>query len=232
MENDGLIGVGLYTPAEASWLSGISAPKLIRWLSGYMRGGREYAPLWRSQVDLGDGHVYLGFRDLMEARIANKFIAMGVPALHIRKMIVLARDVLGAERPLSTNRFRTDGRTIFLKTVETDTAGREREYLLNLFKGQYEFAAIIEPLLKDVEFDPRGIPSAWWPAGHSKKILIDPKRAFGQAIDAESSVPIAILANAGRRQGIDAAAKSYDVKKKSVRRAIEYVTMTELRRAA
>jgi hypothetical protein len=63
-----LIGIGLYTPTEASHLLGIPAAKIVRWLKGHRFGGRPYAPLWRPQVDIGDGHIYLGFRDLMEMR--------------------------------------------------------------------------------------------------------------------------------------------------------------------
>ncbi len=227
-----LVGIGLYTPAEASRLAGIPAPKLIRWLHGHTSGGKEYPPLWRSQVDLEDGHVYLGFQDLMEARVADSFIKRGISALRVRQAIILAREVLGAARPLSTNRFRTDGRDIFLKTVETDQDGKEREQLLNLFKRQYEFASIIEPILKDVEFDAAGTPSSWWPVGAAKKIIVDPARAFGQPIDDASSVPVAVLAKAGKARGVEATALSYDVPKASVRRAMEFMGMRELSRAA
>src|ERR1700723_38805 len=227
-----LVGIGLYTPAEASRLAGIPAQKLIRWLHGHAYRGKEYPPLWQSQVDLGDGRVYLGFRDLMEARVADRFINEGVSALRVRQAIILAREVLGADRPLSTNRFRTDGRTIFLRTTEKDEDGKEREQLLNLFKRQYEFASIIDPILKDVVFDDAGTPTAWWPAGHAKKTIVDPARAFGQPIDSESSVPVTILANAGKLRGVETAAKSYEAPKASVRRAMEFVGARELPRRA
>jgi hypothetical protein len=232
MDNSKLAGIGLYTVADASRLSGIAAPKLVRWLNGYERGGQKYAPLWTSQIDLGDGRVYLGFRDLMEARIADQLVRLGVPALHIRQAIILARAVLGAERPLSTNRFRTDGRTIFLRIIAQDAEGRERAHLLNLFKQQYEFSSVIDPILKNIEFDQQGLPAAWWPAGAAKKILVDPARSFGQPIDSESSVPVAILANAGKNHGVTAAAKSYAVPKASIRRAMEFTGVRELQRAA
>ena len=38
---------------------------------GHQVKGKWYEPLWRAQIDLGDGKVYLGFRDLMEMRTAN-----------------------------------------------------------------------------------------------------------------------------------------------------------------
>jgi hypothetical protein len=48
--------------------------KLIRWLRGHSVSGRRYEPLWNPQINLGDDTIYLGFRDLMEARVANAFI--------------------------------------------------------------------------------------------------------------------------------------------------------------
>src|SRR5262245_48824262 len=125
-----LLGVGLYTPAEAGRLLHVSAPKITRWLRGHQIGQRDYKALWRPQVDLGDGRVILGFRDLMEVRIAAKFISFGMSAQRVRSAIQEARTIIGDERPLSTNRFRTDGREIFLRVLETDEKGEQRERLL------------------------------------------------------------------------------------------------------
>ena len=230
MENK-LIGIGLYTPADASRLSGIPAAKLTRWLRGYTVKDREHPRLWTSQIDLGDDRTYLGFRDLMEARVANKFIELGISPQRIRKAIALAQEMIGGQRPLSTNKFRTDGRTIFLRTTDNNDDGEERAQLLDLFKSQYSLTSILDPLLKDVEMDDMGLPAQWWPRGRTKKILIDPQRAFGQPIDEESNVPTAILAEAAKYHGIDAAARDYEVPRSAIRRAVEFEGV-ELKTAA
>jgi hypothetical protein len=227
-----LIGLGLYTPAEAGRLLHVRASKISRWLRGHHIGDHQYDPLWTPQVNLDDGHVYLGFRDLMEVRIADKFISYGLSPQRVRAAIVLASEIMGEDRPLSTARFRTDGRDIFFQVVETDENGDQRERLLNLFRRQYEFRQIIEPLLKTVEFDDQGIPLLWWPLGRRANVLIDPARSFGQPIDAASSVPTAILAAAGRREGITATAYAYDVSEASVRHAIRFETKMEKQAAA
>jgi hypothetical protein len=227
-----LIGLGLYTPAEAGRLLHVAASKISRWLRGHQIGGHRYDPLWTPQVDLDDGRLYLGFRDLMEVRIADKFISHGVSPQRIRAAIGLASEIIGGERPLSTARFRTDGRDIFLQVVETDGNGDQRERLLNLFRRQYEFRQIIEPLLKTVEFDEQGIPSLWWPLGRRANVVVDPARSFGQPIDAASSVPTTILAIAGRREGVAAAARAYDVSAASVRQAILFEATMEKQAAA
>lgn len=219
-----LVGVGLYTPAEAGRLLHVSAPKISRWLRGHQAHGRTYQPLWQSQVDLGDGRIFLGFRDLMEVRIADKFIREGLSAQRVRSAIQLARSLIGEERPLSTDRFRTDGREIFLRVVETDEHGEQRERLLNLFRRQYEFRQIIEPLLRTIDFDEKGAPSLWWPLGRRGNIVVDPARSFGQPVDAETSVPTKALAIASQYRGIHDAARYYEVPEASVRRAIDFET--------
>jgi uncharacterized protein (DUF433 family) len=229
---DGLIGIGVYTPAEAGRLIQIPAPKISRWLQGHCVNNREYRPLWKSQIQLPDGRLYLGFRDLMEARIAGKFIAFGISPQRVRAAIQLAQQVIGDERPLSTDRFRTDGRDIFLRVVETDEEGRERERLLNLFRQQYEFRQIIEPLLKNLDFDDQGTPYQWWPLGKHGKIVVDPQRAFGQPLDAATSVPTVALAAAAANQGAARAARFFDVPPASVRRAVAFERMMETRAAA
>jgi uncharacterized protein (DUF433 family) len=227
-----LIGLGLYTPAEAGRLLNIPAGKITRWLRGHRIGGHKYQPLWKPQIHLDDKGVYLGFRDLMEVRIADKFIHFGVSPQRIRTAIGLAREIVGEDRPLSTDRFRTDGREIFLRVVEMDEDGEEKERLLNLFKRQYEFKQIIDPLLKTIDFDERGVPFQWWPLGKRGNVVIDPARSFGQPIDSVTSVPTAVLAIAGRRHGIDNAAKAYSVPRASVKRAIDYEATMEHRAAA
>jgi len=227
-----LIGLGLYTPAEAGRLLHVAASKISRWLRGHHIGNQQYGPLWTPQVNLNDGRIYLGFRDLMEVRVANEFISLGVSPQRVRAAIKLACEIMGENRPLSTTRFRTDGRDIFFQVVETDENGDQRERLLNLFRRQYEFRQIIEPLLKTVEFDDQGIPSSWWPLGRRANVVVDPGRSFGQPIDSASGVPTAILAMAGRREGVAAAAQAYDVSAASVRHAIRFEATMEEQAAA
>jgi hypothetical protein len=226
-----LVGVGLYTPAEASRLLRMSASKIVRWLRGHRIGGRDYPALWSPQVDLGDGRIYLGFRDLMEARVADAFIEQGVPAQRIRRAIAFARDLLGVEKPLSADRFRTDGRDIFLRIIETDEHGQERERLLNLFRSQYEFRQVIEPLLMTVDFN-RGAPVSWWPSGRRAQIVVDPARAFGQPIEATTSIPTAVLAAAANANGIAGAARAFEIPEAAVRRALAFESDTPALRAA
>ncbi len=219
-----LIGKGLYTPAEAGKLLHVSPLKIIRWLRGHSQNGKVYDPLWHPSISLGDEdeRVFLAFRDLMEVRVADAFIQLGISSFKVRAAIALATKVLGRDYPLSSDRFRTDGREIFLRIIETDKDGREPEKLLNLFKKQFEFKNIIDPILKSVDFGEWGEPVRWWPEGKPGQIVLDPQRSFGQPIDAVSSVPTQVLSAAGTHLGIKQAALAYDVPETSVKRALAF----------
>jgi len=217
-DSNSLVGIGVYTPSEASRLLRIPTPKIVRWLRGHEVKGKRYDRLWRPQIDLGNGRVYLGFRDLMEMRTANAFIEAGVSAVMIRRAIEEARKYVDDERPLSTTKFKTDGQSIFMEIA----SAHGDPQLLDLFKRQYTFKRIVEASLKGVEFE--GIaPSRWWPLSRQMQILVDPDRSFGQPIEAETGVPTAILAAAAKTEGsLKSAAQRWLVPVDAVRRAVEF----------
>ncbi|MGD1883347.1 MAG: hypothetical protein ACFB11_13675 [Paracoccaceae bacterium] len=218
MTNNELVGIGLYTPVEAQRLLGVSASKVARWLRGHSANGREYKPLWRPQVELDDGAVYLGFRDLMEVRAANQFIEAGVSPQMVRKAIVEARKYINEDRPLSTTRFKTDGRTIFLEIAEQEGDSR----LLDLLKRQYAFGKIMERSFKDVEFD--GVsPNRWWVNSKRAGVVVDPQQSFGQPIEHETGIPTLVLAHAVKAEGsLVKAAKAWCVHPRQVERAVRF----------
>lgn len=227
--SDSLVGIGLYTLAEASRLVQVPPSKISRWVRGHDVKGQHYEPLWHPQVDLGEDGTFLGFRDLQEVRVASAFIAKGLSPQRIRQAIGLARDLVGDERPLSTKRFRTDGRSIFLQLIAED--GQTK--LIDLFKRQFAFREIIEQSLTNLEYDDSGSPSLWWPLGKSGFVVIDPARSFGQPIEADTSVPTATLAAAAKAEGShQGAARAWGVSLRSVRRAVEFEEHMALRKVA
>jgi uncharacterized protein (DUF433 family) len=214
-----LIGIGLYTAAEAGRLTGVPSQKIIRWLRGHTIAGREYARLWRPQVDIGDSCVYLGFLDLVQVRVANAFINEGLSPQKVRKAIEYGSEIILHDYPFASARFRTDGKTVILHVLREG----EDDRLIDLFKsGQYVMHRIIEPSLKGLEFE-QDFAARWWPLGRSRGIVIDPKRQFGQPIDNATGVPTVVLANAAKAEGsINKAARAFMVPATSVKRAIAF----------
>ncbi len=224
-----LVGIGLYTPAEAGRLIQVSAHKITRWLRGHETNHKAYAPLWQAQVDLGADGLFLGFRDLMEVRVAASFIAQGLSPQKVRQAIMLAREIVADDHPLSTLAFRTDGRSVFLELI-LDSGEKK---LIDLFRQQYAFRHILERSLKNVDYDASGAPSHWWPLGRARSVVIDPERSFGQPIEAESSVPVRHLASAAKAEGsVEVAAQVWSVPVRAVKRAVAFEREMDLRTAA
>lgn len=213
------VGVGIYSPAEAARLTQVPAGKIARWLRGHTIGETRYEALWTPELDLGADGLFLGFRDLMEVRVAAAFIDRGLSSQRVRRAIELARELVGESHPLSTTRFRTDGASVFLQMAQED--GQTK--LINLFTGQYNFREIVERSLKNIDFDDGTTPSRWWPLGKSRAIVVDPEIAFGQPIDSKTAVPVDALVAAVEAEGsVSAAARIWDVPISSINRAMRF----------
>jgi uncharacterized protein (DUF433 family) len=221
-----LIGLGLYSPTEAAALIGVPSRKIIRWLRGQTAAGKEYEPLWTSQLDqLAIGSVYLSFLDLVQLRVADAFIREGLSPQKVRRAIQHGAEIVRSEYPFANAKFRTDGKTVILHVL--DEVGDDR--LIDLFKGgQYLMHKIIEPSLRGLEFED-DMAVRWWPMGRARGVVLDPKRQFGQPIDDATGVPTAVLADAVKAEkSALRVSKLFMVPVNSVNRAVAF----ELQRAA
>jgi uncharacterized protein (DUF433 family) len=222
MENALSLGIGYYGVTEASELIRIPALRIRRWLAGYHFVSRDQThfsePLWTPQLPRANGHLELGFRDLMELRFIDAFVRADLSLQAIRKCLAVAREAVGDERPFSTARFRTDGRTIFLQALSE----LEEPKLLDLTAKQYVFNRIVEPTFKDIELL-HGVPARWWPFAGRKTIVVDPTRSFGQPLVSPCGIPTAVLAEAAIIEGSPAkAARAYEVPAALVRDAVRF----------
>jgi uncharacterized protein (DUF433 family) len=216
-----LIGVGLYSPAEAAALTSIPSRKIHRWLRGHAIDGKEYPRLWTSYLEkFNVESLYLSFLDLVQLRVADAFIREGLSPQKVRRAIEYGAEIVSSNYPFASARFRTDGKTVILHVLDAEQ-GDDR--LIDLFKhGQYLMQKVIEPSLKGLEFE-GDIAARWWPLGRAKGIVIDPKRQFGQPIDDATGVPTNILAQAAKAEGSAVqAAKLFMVPTTSVNRAVAF----------
>lgn len=216
-----LIGLGLYSPAEAAGLTSVPSRKIIRWLRGHSIEGREYKPLWTSQLGtFADESPYLTFLDLVQLRVADAFITAGLSPQKVRRAIEYGTEIVSSDYPFANAKFRTDGKTVILHVLDADDGD---EKLIDLFKGgQYLMHKVIEPSLKGLEFED-DLAARWWPLGRARGIVVDPKRQFGQPIDDITGVPTSVLARAAAAEGSAAnAAKMFMVPLASVNRAVAF----------
>jgi uncharacterized protein (DUF433 family) len=229
-----VLGRGVYGVSEALRLvnfrrqfdvstRGISRQTIARWLRGYdyMRDGekRHSNPLWRPDYSNDDDTLELSFRDLIEVRFVKTFKDQGLSLRTIRACFTRAVELVHDERPFSTQKFRTDGKTIFLE-ITSDV--REGE-LIDLKRRQGVFHSFILPSLLDLEFD-ADMVARWFPLGRNRRtIVVDPARAFGRPIVVKGGVPVEVLADAVEVEGSEQrVAKLYDVPVAAVHDAVSF----------
>ena len=218
-----LLQTGIYTVSEASRLASVSQRRIRRWLRGYefkVKHGRRRSPaVWNSQLDPINHSMALGFLDLLEIRCVEGFISAGVGWKTLRQVHDRAREVVGHSHPFCTNRFATDGQTIFMEFQEKN----KDVTLWDMRDVQRVFDRIIRPFLKDIEFDNTKVPFRWWPRGKNHQVALDPRRSFGQPIIFREGIPTQVLARSVRaNESVEEVARWFEINSKSVREAVDF----------
>lgn len=216
------LGVGLYSVPEASKLLKAPARSLRRWLDGYTysrNGSPQYVePLWQPDIPKFEDQIELSFRDLIELRFVRAFVEQGIGLKAIRNCLEYAQSCMQSDRPFSSGRFRTDGRTIFLESLQA----ADEPQLLDLKEKQYVFKRVVEQSFKDLDLE-GDVVTKWRPYHGKSSIVVDPTRSFGQPIATASGVPTIVLADALKAEGsIDIVSAIYEVEKSVVRDAVRF----------
>jgi uncharacterized protein (DUF433 family) len=214
--------VGAYTIPEAALLLRAKEASVRRWVSGYrFKSGadaKSLPPLWRTELPKYDNHIEIGFRDLIELKFVVGFLHAGLRMQVIRRCLEEAAKILEEDRPFSTRKFKTDGRSIFLATVSEDG----RSSLLNLRSKQFVFERIVQQTFKDLDFE-HNVVASWRPYKGKQSIVIDPRRSFGQPIVKETGVPTRVLAEAMLAEGdAKVVARFYETTLQSVKDAVAF----------
>lgn len=217
------LGLGFYSAVDAARLLKMPVVNVRRWLGGYsyQRGGSSHSvpPLWEPDLPKVESKVELSFRDLIELKFVNAFVEAGLGLKTIRNCLDYARDVVENDRPFSTSRFRTDGKSIFLESIERD---QPESVLLDLKKHQYAFAKVLEHSFKDLDLDGDEV-TRWRPFKGKDSIVLDPQRSFGQPITAEYGVPTKALAESVVAEGsLDRVAAIYEVSLEAIRDSVRF----------
>ena len=125
----------------------------------------------------------------VQLRVVARVVAeTDISLQKLRRALALPRDVLHHTHPLTTARFQTDGRSLFVEI------GREADapQLYDVLGRQYGFHRIIEPSFEDVDL---GVEiTRWWRLGKQRSVVIDPQRSFGAPIGSSSGIPAVTLA--------------------------------------
>lgn len=220
----GYLGVGFYSYAEAARIIGIPPAKLRRWARDYEyqihAQRRDRRPLVVRYFNPED--QVLSFLELIELLFVSMFRHEGLSLNAIRNAADTAARWFSTDYPFAIKQFRTDGRSIFATLANEAKNG---EFMAELSKGQLVFPTIIEPFLRKIDYSGNDLANAFWPLGRDKRVVLDPERAFGKPIDAESGIPTDTLYRAFKAEGensIDRIAKWYEVPVAAVEAAIAF----------
>ena len=220
---ENLLRTGIYTVSEASRLTAVSPQRIRRWLRGYefkVKHGHHRSPaVWNSQLEPIDRALALGFLDLLEVRAIDGFISAGISWKTLRQVHDEARKWVGHSHPFCTNKFATDGQTIFMELRE-----KNHEVMLwDMRDVQRVFDKIIRPFLKNVEFDGERVPKRWWPRGKSHKVALDPLRNFGHPIIFNEGISTKILSSSVRaNDSVKEVARWFEISPECVEAAVDF----------
>lgn len=216
------LGVGFYTVPEVARLLKVAPRSINRWLGGYAYEDNDLTkrmpPLWEPELPADEHHIELSFRDLIELRFVKAFLDSGLGLKTIRTCLEYARECVSNDRPFSTRKFLTDGRTIFLESAERT----DQPELLDLKRHQFVIKEIIERTFKDLDIENDAV-TRWRPYRGKSSIVLDPERSFGQPIVALTGIPTVVVAEAVKAEGsIQRVAHLYEVSVSAIKDAIKF----------
>lgn len=166
----------LYSYADVDRLVGIPAGTADRWLEGYVRAGRFYEPVLRSEPSGGDAVTW---GEMVESRLLAEFRKRAVPVQRMRPAIVKLREEFGPY-PLARARPFLDVEGRELVRIVQQQVNLERESQLVVVRsGQVVLADTTERFRSAVDYV-GDIAVCLKPDVRTLEVVMDPDRAFGQ----------------------------------------------------
>lgn len=223
-------GIGLYTVQDAARFTHLAPPKIRRWIEGYdyrARDGerRTVHPVAPRHLDRLEGEIALTFKDLIEVYWVKTLLGQGVTMPKIREAAEEAEKLLASDHPFCQVRFTTDGAAVFARVLDE----QERERILHLDRsGQFVFKGVIEPLLRELEYTDEGRDGVvrWWPLGRDRRVVLDPRVAFGAPVTRDEGVPTESLYRGWlAERDMERVAEWYAVSIDAVRDAVAFEEM-------
>lgn len=232
-----LLGVGLYTRADAVRLLKMTPSRITRWVKGYSywltyRAEprlRAQPPVVRVRLPTIDGTIPISFLDLMELRVVKALVDRGLSLQHVRRVATLASELFQTPYPFASRRIFTDGQAVFASLSRHTDDPRLIE--LSTRHEQLIAAPIVEQYLTELDFDPTSsLALRWWPLGKSVPVVLDPRVAFGAPVVAGTATRTDVVAELARTASSQVAADAYRVQSAAVEAALGFES--QLARAA
>lgn len=208
-----------YSYAEADRMAGVTRGTTKRWIRGYVASSEGQRTFYPAVTLRGEGGVAHGvsFLDLIEVAAIGRLKGLGWSLPRIRGIVANTRRILEVPRPLVTERFRTDGREVFVDQghVLVDVGVSRRQ-------GQEAWDEIIGPFLKTIEYE-SSLARRWWPLGVDRRVVIDPDFGFGYPVIEGSGVRTeSVLEQIEAGSDPDRAARDFALRRDDVSYALAF----------
>ena len=216
------VSIPLYSYADADYLAGVSRGTSKRWLTGYRYWAPDGQRVVQPPVTPGtEGVGLVSFLDLVEIVAIGRLKEVGFSLKAIRQVVFNCQEILGLARPLTTLKFKTDGREIFVdKGPILLEVGRR--------KGEQAWNEFLEPFLHNLDYA-HEIARRWWPLGRENRVVVDPDYGYGFPVVANSGVRTEIILERFRAGDLkDRIAQDFKLDPVEVERALQF----DLNRAA
>lgn len=221
VESEALLDRQVYGMSQAARLLGLRPDGLRRWIDGYERSGRVYAPVIRERRT-GLDEVTWG--EFIEAGYLREYRAKQVSLQYLRPVIGFLRERLGVRYPLATLRPYTSGKELALEAQEFVGLDPELSIVIVGRDGSLRLTDPAVAFLDKVEFnDVGGVAERLFPLGRNVSVVLDPDRSFGEPTVPVAGVRTEILAElVGAGEDVDQLANIYRLPAEQVRQAVDY----------
>jgi uncharacterized protein (DUF433 family) len=195
-----LLGLGLYTPQEASLLLRIPPSTLRRWLEGYSfpidRLAKSHKPaLVAPALPRRGNALTLTFLDLVQLRVVKALRDADIALQRIRTAAEGAVDLFGTSHPFASVRFKTDGRRLFADVPQSGPG----QALVELGRpSQATLRTMLDKSLREISYATTGLADRWFVAGPDGGVVIDPRISFGTPVVVKANVPTHIIRDQAR----------------------------------
>jgi uncharacterized protein (DUF433 family) len=210
---DRLLGIGVYTLQEAALYTQIASQKLSRWVFGSSKGEAAFDSQLRDER-------LISFYDMVQAMAVDRARAKRVSLHKVRQAVERAQAEYDLSMPLAYRHVMYfDGELII------DLPDKRIVGLTGDTHRQNMMRPIVEPFMEHLSFGKGGLVETYTPyQAYGRKIVLNPKRQFGQPIVDGTDYRADVLANAFRIEGsLEAVMDQFNVEADDVNTAVDYM---------
>jgi uncharacterized protein (DUF433 family) len=213
-----LVGLGIYTVAEAAMYAQISAAKLARWIIGTS----VHRPAVESNIDqTKNPDRWVTFLDFVQTMAIRDIRATRkIPLEKLRQTVEMSDRKFKLPYPFAMKHTTW----LFGDEIKLDIKKYGIIEATGAHASQLNFRPVIERYLESLSYDAEGMASGYTPLEFKGfKIVLSPKINFGEPMVRPGRHSVATLVNALETEGsYIAAAKAYRVKPEAVEAAYKY----------